>query len=326
MVPGLAACAGVAVMAMAVSASAGGPALLYALLFGMAVRPVATGESLSPGIRFAARTILRIGVALLGVRIGVEEVAALGFVGAGTVAAGVVLTIVLGWALAPRFGFGRDVGLLTGGATAICGASAALAIAAVLPDRPEKEQSTLFTVVAVTSLSTVAMVVYPAIAGLIGLGDIDTGFFLGSTIHDVAQVVGAGYIISEPAGDIATVTKLFRVALLVPAVIAIGLIAAHTLAAPSAAGRSGPRPALIPWFLGVFVALAAVNSVGWIPATVQDFGTTASRWALIVAIAAIGLRTSLDSLRTVGWQALALVVIETLALCGFVLIVVALFF
>ena len=61
-------------------------------------------------------------------------------------------------------------------------------------------------------------------------------------------------------------------------------------------------------------------------ATVQDFGTTASRWALIVAIAAIGLRTSLDSLRTVGWQALALVVIETLALCGFVLIVVALFF
>ena len=94
-------------------------------------------------------------------------------------------------------GFQSLFGLLSGGATAICGASAALALAAALPAHPLKERATLFTVVGVSALSTLAMIVYPMIAHALGLDSRAAGVFLGATIHDVAQVVGAGYSMSQ---------------------------------------------------------------------------------------------------------------------------------
>ena len=108
-------------------------------------------------------------------------------------------------------GFTRSFGLLSGGATAICGASAAMAISAALPPHPLKERATLFTIVGVSTLSTVAMIAYPIIAAAVGLDGVHAGMFIGGTIHDVAQVVGAGYAISPEAGDAATLVKLMRV-------------------------------------------------------------------------------------------------------------------
>ena len=116
------------------------------------------------------------------------------------------------------------IGILTGGAVAICGASAALAISSILPKSGSRERDTIFTVIAVTTFSTIAMIVYPVIVTFIGLDDRAAGVFLGGTIHDVAQVVGAGYSISEEVGDLSTIIKLFRVSMLVPVVLLLTLM------------------------------------------------------------------------------------------------------
>ena len=152
--------------------------------------------------------MLRLGVALLGLKITVGEVASLGWPPIILVLAAISLTILASIAAAKWMGFDPRFGVLSGGATAICGASAAMALSAALPDHPKKEQATLFTVVGVSILSTVAMIAYPAITRLLGFDDVHAGIFFGATIHDVAQVVGAGFAVSPETGNVATIVKL----------------------------------------------------------------------------------------------------------------------
>ena len=116
-------------------------------------------------------------------------------------------------------------GFLTGGATAICGASAALALSAALPAHPGKEKATTFTVIGVSTLSTLAMILYPMLASLqLDLSPVAAGVFIGGSIHEVAQVVGAGYSMSRETGDVATVVKLMRVAMLLPVIVCAAMI------------------------------------------------------------------------------------------------------
>ena len=164
------------------------------------------------------------------------------------------------------------------------------------------------TVVAVTTLSTIAMVVYPLLAAAVGLDPHTTGIFLGATIHDVAQVVGAGYSVSNEAGDTATIVKLFRVALLLPVVLVISFL----LQRSGAAAADGRRPPLLPLFLVGFATLVLVNSLGGLPVAVATVLQEASRWCLVLAIAALGTRTSLGDLARVGWRPVAIIVGETL--------------
>jgi uncharacterized integral membrane protein (TIGR00698 family) len=194
----------------------------------------------------------------------------------------------------------------------------------VLPRRPGAERDTIFTVIAVTTLSTCAMILYPPLVGLLGLPDAAAGVFLGGTIHDVAQVVGAGYLISPEAGDVATFTKLFRVAMLVLAVPAIAALAADPTGGPADGAPAGRRriSLRLPWFLVAFVALVAVNSTGIIPAAVDERLNHVSRWCLVVAIAAIGMKSSFQELAALGWKPIALAVGETLALAALVLALV----
>ncbi len=141
------------------------PVMLFALLLGIAVNFLSRDERCKPGIEFASRSILRLGVALLGARITFDQIQSLGGGALVLTAGAVVLTILCGIVLARSAGLARDFGLLTGGSVAICGASAALAIASVLPRGPDHERDTIMTVVAVTALSTIAMVLYPVLAG-----------------------------------------------------------------------------------------------------------------------------------------------------------------
>ncbi|MDN3521602.1 YeiH family protein [Halomonas ramblicola] len=288
----------------------GGPTLLYALLFGMSLHFLSEDQRCLAGVDFAARTILRLGVALLGVRITIEQVMALGIGPLLTVVAGVALTILMGAVLARCLGLHRDLGLLTGGSVAICGASAALALSAVMPRHATSERNTILTVVGVTTLSTLAMVTYPLIVGVLGLGDDQAGIFLGGTIHDVAQVVGAGYMISESTGDVSTFVKLLRVAMLVPAVMAFMFLFRHARREENG-NRKVP---MLPGFLVAFVALVIVNSLGWIPPLVTEGFTDLSRWCLVTAIAALGIKTSFQKLAVVGWKPVILMAAETLFL------------
>src|SRR6476620_7618922 len=221
--PGLLACGVVAAASTFLSEHYGAPVMLFALLLGMAMNFLSSDGPCAAGIEFTARQVLRLGVALLGLRITVGQIAELGWQPLLIVVLSVVLTIGVSMLLARTMGFQSLFGLLSGGATAICGASAALALAAALPNHPLKERATLFTVIGVSSLSTLAMILYPTITRWAGLDDVQAGTFIGASVHDVAQVVGAGYAISSKAGDTATIVKLLRVAMLLPVILATGI-------------------------------------------------------------------------------------------------------
>lgn len=292
------------------------PVMLFALLLGMALNFLAVDGPCKAGIEFTARTVLRLGVALLGMRITLDQIASLGWKPVALVITLVVVTILVSVVVAKALGFSRLFGMLTGGATAICGASAALALAAALPQHPRKEHATLFTVIGVSALSTLAMILYPMIAQWLHLSPAQAGVFLGATIHDVAQVVGAGYSMSTETGDIATVVKLMRVAMLLPVIVCAAMITRR-----QGLEAGGQRPPLLPWFAVGFLLLACVNSTGWVPAAVQGGINDLSRGCLVVAISALGMKTQLKALASVGLKPIALMVGESVFL---VLLVLAL--
>jgi uncharacterized integral membrane protein (TIGR00698 family) len=304
--PGLLVAVTIALASDWLSQHYGAPVMLFALLFGMAFHFLHEEGRCVAGIEFASRTILRIGVALLGARITASQIVSLGIEPVLTVIVGVATTILVGLFAAERLKLGRMFGVLSGGAVAICGASAAMAIASVLPRHKNSERDTILTVVGVTALSTIAMVIYPVLAVALQLDDANAGVFLGGTIHDVAQVVGAGYTISPESGDVATVVKLFRVAMLLPVVVVIALLLSQ-----SDGKAKGARPPLIPFFLLGFAALVAINSTGLVPALVTGAATDFSRWCLITAIAALGMKTSFKDLIVVGWRPVGLMIVET---------------
>ena len=305
--PGLATAVVIALAATFVSQQYGGPQFLYALFFGIAFNFLAEDARTRAGIELAARTILRLGVALLGARITFDQIASLGALTVLLVVVAVLCTLAFGAWMARLTRQTTPEGLLTGGAVAICGASAALAISAVLPRTERSGRFTLLTVVGVTLLSTVAMIVYPLIVRLAGFDAAAAGIFLGGTIHDVAQVVGAGYIISPEAGANATYVKLLRVAMLLPVVLAL------SFAFRASKGSVKGTP-LVPWFLAAFAALAAAASFGWLPPVAVTALSDVSRACLVTAIAALGVKTSFQEFASLGWKPVMMLVGETLFL------------
>lgn len=287
----------------------GGPQLLYALLFGLAFHFLHQDERCRPGIEFCAKTLLRIGVALLGARITLSQIGHLGVGPLATAVLGIASTIALGAWLARRFDLKTDFGLLCGAAVSICGASAALAVAAVMPKTEESERYTLLTVVGVTGLSTLAMVVFPLLAKGLRLDDTGAGIFLGGTIHDVAQVVGAGLMMSHETGDVAVIVKLFRVTLLVPVV---AVLAWYWRRRSNGHGDAGRRAPLLPFFLVGFMALVLANSVGAVTPKLNDALGQISRACLVIAISALGIKTSFEALVKLGWRPMALMLLQTL--------------
>jgi uncharacterized integral membrane protein (TIGR00698 family) len=315
--PGILLAIVVAIAATFIADTRGGPAMLYALLLGMALHPVSVEGSARLGIDFSAKRILRLGVALLGARITLEELGGLGWFNGALIVAGVLATIGFGMLVSRMLGLDRQLGILTGGATAICGASAAIAISTVLPRTETSERELVFTIAGVTVLSTLAMIIYPLIVTGLGLSPDDAGIFLGGTIHDVAQVVGAGYSISHDTGDYAVLTKMLRVALLLPVVLVVSVAVIRG----RAAADKQQLGSLMPTFLIGFVVLVAVGSMGWIPPVVGNALSEVSHACLVIAIAAVGLKTSLLDVRKVGPRAAILLGTEALFLVGFVLLV-----
>jgi uncharacterized integral membrane protein (TIGR00698 family) len=225
------------------------------------------------------------------------------------------VTVAVGIAAARRLQVGDGYGALAGAATAVCGASATLATATVVPDYPRKGADVTFTVVAANAVSTLVMLLYPPLCALIGFEPRTTGVMLGATIHDMAQVVGAGYAVSEPVGNTAVIVKLFRVFLLLPVVLAVGWWFTHRGAAHGAARVP------LPLFALVFLALCLVNSIApSLPAVADVYAPvktallTASTSGLLTAIAALGLGTSLTAVMTIGWRHLAVFGATTLAI------------
>jgi uncharacterized integral membrane protein (TIGR00698 family) len=281
------------------------PVMLLALVTGIAFNFLCDDSRFSPGILFASKSVLRVGVALLGLQVSAKKILGLGLMPIAIVVIGLSTTIAFGIIVARLLRLRATFGILSSGSVAICGASAALAIASVLPRSAESDGDLIFTIVSVTALSTGAMILYPMVAALLHLSNGAAGIFLGGSIHDVAQVVGAGYTISPETGDIATYVKLLRVLLLVPVVCAIS--ASH------GRNRSHTSNKLrVPLFLVGFIALVITASTIAMPSALLSKASDVSRWCLATAIAALGMRTSVQTLAAAGWRPLALIVGETL--------------
>ncbi|HAT86747.1 MAG TPA: putative sulfate exporter family transporter [Rhizobiales bacterium] len=308
LMPGLLIAGIIALASQFIAEHYGAPAMLLALLFGISLNFLGREGPGKAGIEFGSRPLLRLGVALLGVRINADLLILLGWQVVLLVVLGVIATITFGLVISRFFGFSYRFAFLSSGAVAICGASAAMAIAAILPKDERSEEHLIFTVVGVTLLSTLAMIVYPILGAVLGFDDRVTGIFIGATVHDVAQVVGAGFSVSEETGNVATLVKLLRVVMLAPIVVIAALVI-RSLSKSSEV--DGKRPPLVPVFVLGFIVLAALRTAGFVPENVVEAASQASRWLLLTSIASVGLKTMPKEVMNVGFPAVALLVAET---------------
>ena len=317
--PGVLAAVTVAIASRFLADQYGSPIMLFALLLGMAFHFLYEDKICCHGIDFASKNVLQFGVALLGLGVTIDQVVSIGIVPLVVVMFTIFLTLISGPLLARFFKRGWRLGLLTSGAVAICGASAALAIASVLPKNEFSERNTIFTVISVTTLSTMAMIFYPMIVYFMEMDDFAAGFFIGATIHDVAQVIGAGYSISETAGDTAAIVKMVRVAMLVPIVVALTIVFRQESSSANGINVS------FPFFVIGFIVFILIGSIPSFPIELKAYISAFSSWCLVTAIAAIGMKTALASLKTVGGQAITIICVETVLLALFVLLAIHLF-
>ncbi|MGB6793354.1 MAG: putative sulfate exporter family transporter [Pseudolabrys sp.] len=279
------------------------PSMVIALVVGIALNPLAARPAVQPGMQFCVKTLLRWAVALLGLRVGLGDIAALGTQTAVLIVIAMAVTAISGFVFARWSGQAPGFGALVGVGTAVCGASATLATSTVVPDYKGKEADIAFVVVAVNALATLAMLIYPPLCILLGFDAQTTGVMLGGTIHDVAQVVGAGYAVSGLVGNTAVIVKLFRVFLLLPMVLGVGWYFTRI------GMRHGEAHVPVPVFAIVFLLLCLANSamplmpsLAPIYAPVKSVLVEVSTWGLLLAIGALGLGTSVKTIIGLGWR------------------------
>ena len=293
--PGLALAVLAALLAGGIAQLYGAPLTLLALLIGLALNMLGSDPRLAPGLALASRDLLRWAIVLVGVRITLAQIIALGPLSLLAVLAIVGLTILAGVITAQALRLGPAFGTLSGGAVAICGASAAMALSATLGEQRIRQAQLTLVLVGTSAMSSLALILYPALCALVGLNDVQSGFVLGAAIHDVAQTLGAGYAVSPIAGETATIVKLARVALLAPV---LALVALAFRSGPSAAGS--PVAPLLPWFVAGFFVVAGINSAGMIPLQISDLAANLSGWMLAVSVAATAMRSPLGDLLKAG--------------------------
>lgn len=313
-IPGLAICAIASAAAAWLSQNYGVPVILAGLLLGLAVNFAAADPRTHDGLDATSRHGLRAGIVLLGLQVTVMQISAMGavpFLGLALVMSAAVIAAMLA---ARATGQSASVGLLAGGSTAICGASAALALYGVIGrERVEQAQFTL-TLVMLAAASAIALATYPALTQALGFSDAQAGFLVGASIHDVAQAIGAGFAVSDTAGAQATVVKLTRVALLAPLVTLAALWIAR--AEPIAATGSAARVPMLPGFILAFLALVGANSLISLPPQVAANALIASKTLLLLAVTATAMRTRTDLLLQLGWRSLMPVLAATIASLG----------
>lgn len=294
----------------------GSSKILGALLLGMAFNSIYKYPEFSAGLDFCAKNILRVGVALLGVRITFSQITDLGIHPIVVVTTVVVATITCSIFMGYLLKIGRSNSIISGAAVGICGVSAALAVAAVLPQNKENEKYLLCTVVAVAGISTICMILYPSVLLSLDMTAEQMGMFLGASIHDVAQVFGAGKIISPEVSELATFTKMLRVAMLVPTIMIFALLSRFHAPEKKLIGR------IFPWFLIAFILLMITSNLQIIPSEAVTFFSSLSNLCLWVAMAALGAKTNLLELWQVGRKPFLLLLLNTIFIAGLSMVLV----
>lgn len=281
--------------------------ILVALVGGIVLRAlVGLPAWAKPGAALAMRPLLRLAVALLGVQLTVAQVLAVGSSGLITIIAAVAGTFVFTIWAARLIGVDRRLAELLAAGTSICGASAIVA-ANTVTRAPEEDVA--YAIASITLFGSLAIVVYPIVAPLIGLDAHAYGLWTGASIHEVAQVVAAAFQGGPGAGETGSVVKLTRVLLLAPMVLALALSVRQRTHTP--ADATTPRIPT-PWFVLGFAAFVLVNSAVAIPPEAKAWIASATQFLLAMALAAIGLEITVGRLRTRGLRPLVLGFASTL--------------
>lgn len=313
--PGLALAFAIAWVAQAMGPSLHVAPALPALAIGLVAGRAAGGARIfAPGLALAAREVLRLGVVLMGAKVTWAAIEALGWPALAVTLAGLVGALGVGFAVGRLFGLTRSQAVVAGGAVAICGASAAMAIAAVFPRGPGRDRDTAVTVALVTLFGTVAMLGLPWLAAALGLGPHASATLLGASLHEMAQVAGAGYGVSPDVGTEAVTIKLVRIACLAPLVLGVRAFAARE------AAEDGCKPPLVPLFVLGFIILALGANLGVVPEALKAPISGVSQACVLAAIAALGLRMSPADLLRGGVAPVAAVAGATAALIALVLL------
>lgn len=301
--PGAALASGLAGAALALHSLPGlrmlSPAIM-AILLGIAARQAfGLSASLRPGLALATRTLLRVAVVLLGLQVTLGQILDLGAGAVAAVLGGLAICFTATVWLGRRLGVEPKLARLIATGTSVCGASAVVAANSVTRG---SDEDVAYAMAAVTVFGTLAMLVMPALAALFGLGAIPAGLWLGASIHEVAQVVGAATQLGEHTTTVATIAKMARILMLAPMVLGMAALARRR---PHVG--EGPHARVpVPWFVFGFVALAAVASLHVVPVVaVHDSGIAAS-FMLAAALGAMGFGIDLHAIRRKGARPLIL--------------------
>lgn len=287
----------------------GAPLVLMGLLIGLAMSFLSQDKRTHAGLDLMSQTALRIGIVLVGARITAEQLVELGPLPFALLVVIMLAVILITVASARLFRQDSHAALLAGGATAICGASAALALYSLIGDKRVDQARFTLTLVGITVASALAMSLYPILAAEIGLTDTQAGFLIGASIHDVAQAIGGGFSFSPQAGEVATIVKLTRVALLAPMLMLVAMWLGRAGDAPAGKRKI---PLRLPWFITGFLLIAAINSIVAIPKPVQAAAATGAQALLLLAIVATAMKARLALLLDQGWRSFAPIIVATL--------------
>lgn len=269
-------------------------AIVLGIAVGNTVLPAMAAQT-APGIEFCKGTLLRVGIVLYGLRVTFQQIGEVGTAGLLTGVVMVAVTFALAVVLGTRlFRLDRETSMLIGAGASICGAAAVMATAPVVRAQAHRVSVAVATVVV---FGTVGMFVYPLLYPLLGLSEHAYGVYAGSTIHEVAQVVVAGRAIGETAAATAVIEKMLRVMLLAPFLL---------LLSTGVRSEGGQRRITIPWFAVLFVAVAGLNSMQWLPSALVEKLVWLDGVLLAMAMAALGLRTQATAVRQAGMRPLLL--------------------
>jgi uncharacterized integral membrane protein (TIGR00698 family) len=275
--------------------------LIIAIVLGMALRNTAgIPVVFKPGIAFGMRRVLRGAIVLLGLQLSLSQVVAVGSTGLAIIALSLATTFVFTRWLGHRLGVDGRLAELIAAGTSICGASAVVATNAVTR---ASDEDVAYAVACVTVFGSASMLLYPAMAGLLGLTPHAFGLWAGASIHEIAQVVAAAFQNGADAGNFGTIAKLSRAMLLAPMILVLGCSRAESREADRA-GHSPRQPVPVPWFVFGFVAAMLFNSLELIPAFEKACIVQATTFLLAVALAAMGLETDVRKLRARGLRPL----------------------
>ncbi|ATW27361.1 YeiH family protein [Candidatus Formimonas warabiya] len=271
--------------------------LIIAIILGMVMNNVGKVPAfLEPGITYSFKKILRIAIIFLGFKLSLSDMGQIGGKGIFLVIVVTAATLMFTLWLGKRLGLDRNLAVLIGAGSSICGASA---IAAVAPVIDADDQDITFAVATVTIFGTLAMFLYPVFYHVFHLPDVLYAVWAGSSIHEVAQVVAAGFAAGEKTGQFATLVKLTRVLLVIPTVLLLGFSTVK-----KGGENPGFRKGTFPWFVFGFSLVVLINSFSLIPKQIVDQFVTLDSFLLTMAMAGLGLGANYQKLKRVGLKPL----------------------